>query len=87
LRKLIEQPGEQHLIKGAFIKEAVAAKASDSMQDILPNVAGHPWALPILDDEGNYLGAISKNLFLRTLHRNQEDEQTSPEQARNGATQ
>jgi glycine betaine/proline transport system ATP-binding protein len=79
LRELIEQPGEQHLIKDAFIEEAETAKATDSMQDILPNVAAHPWALPILDDDGNYLGAISKNLFLRTLHRNQAEDHQDPE--------
>ena len=52
----------------------VTANAADSMQDILPEVAQHAWALPILDDDNQYLGAISKNLFLRTLHRSQQEE-------------
>jgi glycine betaine/proline transport system ATP-binding protein len=47
-------------------------------------VARHPWALPILDDSGKYLGAVSKNLFLRTLHRNQEDEQPTIEPLNDG---
>lgn len=44
------------------------------MQDILPDVAAHPSPLPIVDEDGKYLGAISKNLFLKTLHRNQSEE-------------
>jgi glycine betaine/proline transport system ATP-binding protein len=35
--------------------------------------------LPILDDQGNYVGAISKNLFLRTLHRSQADAEQDQE--------
>ena len=87
LRELIDQPGEQHMIKDAFLKDAESANVSDSMQDILPLVAGQPWALPVLDDEGKYMGAVSKNLFLKTLHRNQNGEQAQPETAIEGATQ
>ncbi|PLX74477.1 MAG: glycine betaine/L-proline ABC transporter ATP-binding protein, partial [Desulfuromonas sp.] len=79
LRELIEKPENEHLIKNAYIQEAVTARATDSMQDILPHVASHGWPLPILDDNGCYLGAISKNLFLRTLHRNQNDDQGDSE--------
>ncbi len=57
----------------------MTANAADSMQDILPHVAGYSWPLPILDDNGCYLGAISKNLFLRTLHRSQAEEQGDSE--------
>lgn len=75
LRELIDKPESEHLLKNAYIDEVVTARAADSMQDILPEVANHAWALPILDDDGNYLGAISKNLFLRTLHRSQAEDQ------------
>jgi glycine betaine/proline transport system ATP-binding protein len=85
LRELIDRSPGEHLIRDAFIKDAETCQASDSMQDILPNVAGHPWALPILDDDGNYVGAISKNLFLRTLHRSQAD--AEPDQESQTATQ
>jgi len=81
LRELIDRDSVEHQIRNAFIEHAVTAGATDSMQDILPEVARHPWALPILDDNGKYLGAISKNLFLRTLHRNQADEQPTSESA------
>ena len=87
LREVIEKSGEEHLIQNAYIDGAVAAQASDSMQDILPLVAGNPWALPIVDSEGQYLGAVSKNLFLKTLHRNQNEELNTSESATDGAVQ
>jgi glycine betaine/proline transport system ATP-binding protein len=77
LRELIDRTDTEHLLKNAYITEAVTANATDSMQDILPEVASHPWALPILDHDGRYLGAISKNLFLRTLHRGHQEEQAA----------
>jgi glycine betaine/proline transport system ATP-binding protein len=51
------------------------------MQDILPEVAAHPSPLPIIDENGKYLGAISKNLFLKTLHRNQPEETAEEDHA------
>jgi len=74
LRELIDHPEREQQLSAAYIDDVVPATARASMQDILPAVAAHPWPLPIVDDDGKYLGAISKNLFLRTLHRNQPDE-------------
>jgi glycine betaine/proline transport system ATP-binding protein len=85
LRDMLEQSKAEHLIQNAYLEEAVTAKGSDSMQDILPEVASHPWALPIVDDDGKFLGAISKNLFLRTLHRNQSEELPKNEPLAEGA--
>ncbi len=84
LRELLDRQAAEPLIRNAYIDDAVTARASDSMQDILPEVARHPWALPILDDNGRYLGAISKNLFLRTLHRNQNGETPAPTTSNDG---
>ena len=86
LRELLDQDEQPQLIPNAYLDDVVTAHASDSMQDILPEVASHPWALPILDDNGKYLGAISKNLFLRTLHRTQPEETPTAETAENGAS-
>ena len=72
LREVIEK---HQMIPDAYLEDVVTANQADSMQDILPDVANHAWALPILDDDGNYIGAISKNLFLRTLHRNHPENQ------------
>lgn len=83
LREMINSTEEPQLIPDAFIGDAVTASVNDSMQDILAEVAKHPWPLPILNDGGEYVGAVSKNLFLRTLHRNQQEEQPTTQ---NGAS-
>lgn len=84
LREVVDKPESEHQIRSAFLEEAVTAKATDSMQDILPEVAKHPWALPIVDVDGKFVGAISKNLFLRTLHRNQPEELAAAEHSNVG---
>ncbi len=73
LREMLDQETQPQLIPNAYLPDVIAAHIGDSLQDILPKVAGRPWPLPILDDEGRYVGAVSKNLFLRTLHRNHQD--------------
>lgn len=73
LRELLDQEEQPHLIPNAYLDEVVTAQATDSMQDILPKVASHPWPLPILGESDKYLGAVSKNLFLRTLHRSEQE--------------
>ncbi|MDF1555553.1 MAG: glycine betaine/L-proline ABC transporter ATP-binding protein ProV [Deferrisomatales bacterium] len=74
LRELIDRPGQPHLLTNAYVEGVVPARATDSMQNILPEVARNPWPLPILNEEGEYLGVVSKNLFLRTLHRSEPEE-------------
>jgi glycine betaine/proline transport system ATP-binding protein len=73
LREMLDQEEQPHLIPNAYLDGIVTAQAADSMQDILPNVASHPWPLPILGEKDKYLGAVSKNLFLRTLHRSEQE--------------
>ncbi len=74
LKEFIDAGGGQD-ISPAFLPEASAARAGDSMQDILPEVTARPWPVPVLGDEGKYLGVVSKNLFLRTLQRNQPEQE------------
>ena len=74
LRDLIDSPDQPQLIANAYIDDVVPAHAGDSMQDILPEVASHPWPLPVLNGDEAYLGVVSKNLFLRTLHRSEQEE-------------
>jgi len=61
----------------AFLPDTETVKAEASMQDVLPEVTSHPWPVPVLDDGGKYIGAISKNVFLRTLQRGQEEQNQS----------
>ncbi len=74
LREIIDLPDQPQLITNAYLDGVVPAHTSDSMQDILPEVANHPWPLPILNDADEYLGVVSKNLFLRTLQRSEPEE-------------
>lgn len=76
LREMFDQDEIPHLIPNAYLNDVVAAHKDDSLQDILPKVADRAWPLPILDDDGKYVGAVSKNLFLRTLYRDQPEEQS-----------
>jgi glycine betaine/proline transport system ATP-binding protein len=76
LRELIDRPEQPQLIANAYIEEVVPACTSDSMQDILPAVASHPWPLPVLNECQGYIGVVSKNLFLRTLHRSEQEDST-----------
>ena len=73
LRDMLDQEEQPLLISSAYLDGVVTAQAADSMQDILPDVASHPWPIPILGDSDKYLGAVSKNLFLRTLHRSEQE--------------
>lgn len=84
LRELLNQEDEPHLLPSAYLKGVITAQIGDSMQEILPNVASCPWALPILSHEGKYLGAISKNLFLRTLQRNHPEQQDASDAENDG---
>ncbi|MFO7765878.1 MAG: glycine betaine/L-proline ABC transporter ATP-binding protein ProV [Pelovirga sp.] len=80
LRELIDQTDREQRLTDIYIKEVTPARSDASMQDILPDVAAHPSPLPIVDEDGRYLGAISKNLFLKTLHRNPSEEMPDVDQ-------
>ncbi len=56
-------------IDQCFIDNIPTALMDDSMQDILPEVASSAWPVPVVDEQGIYRGVVSKNRFLRTLHR------------------
>ena len=72
LRDALESGKPDNPISQAFIEDAEAVKLDDSMQDILPLVASSAWPIPVVDDQNNYKGVVSKNRFLRTLHRTEE---------------
>jgi glycine betaine/proline transport system ATP-binding protein len=70
LREHIEKNGSaKGNIDGAFLKEGQTVKSTESLQEILPLVASHSWPVPVLDENERYIGTVSKNRFLRTLHR------------------
>ena len=75
LKELIEGPEDSKNIKNAFLSDPFIAKMTDSMQDILPSVASNPWPIPVVNEDDVYVGVVSKNRFLKTLHKAEEKAQ------------
>jgi glycine betaine/proline transport system ATP-binding protein len=72
LRNAIESGAPDQPIDQAYIPKTEPVNYNASMQDILPEVASRDWPVPVVDDKKIYKGVVSKNRFLRTLHRSQE---------------
>jgi len=72
LRETMESGTPDKPIDQAFLNGVSPANMNDSMQDILPAVASSSWPVPVVDDQNVYKGVVSKNRFLRTLHRTDE---------------
>jgi glycine betaine/proline transport system ATP-binding protein len=72
LREALESGKPDNPIDQAYIEEVEAVSTDDSMQEILPQVASKSWPVPVVDEHITYKGVVSKNRFLRTLHRTEE---------------
>ncbi|MBE0582266.1 MAG: glycine betaine/L-proline ABC transporter ATP-binding protein ProV [Desulfofustis sp.] len=85
LRDTLEHRTSTTTIEDAFLPEATAVLETDSLQDILPLVASHSWPIPVINEDKKYRGVVSKNRFLRTLHRaeNGDHQQKSSEPGEN----
>ncbi len=79
LRELINRPEYPQQISNAYLADILPAHIDDSLQEILPEVANRPWPLPILNSAKEYMGVVSKNLFLRTLHRSEPETEAEAE--------
>ncbi len=73
LSDALEQGKPARPIDPAYLPDVKSVNIADSMQDILPIVAASPWPVPVVDDNNVYKGVVSKNRFLRTLHRTEEN--------------
>jgi glycine betaine/proline transport system ATP-binding protein len=82
LRDAIEKSDGPAKLEQAFLSDGTSVNDSESLQDILPLVASHTWPVPVVNEDNKYLGVVSKNRFLRTLHR-AETEMTENETAAN----
>ena len=69
IRAALEAGLDDSPLSQAFLPEFITVNMEDSMQDILPMVASSLWPVPVVGDDGKYKGVVSKNRFLRTLHR------------------
>jgi glycine betaine/proline transport system ATP-binding protein len=67
-------------IDQAFLKDVKPVTMNASMQDILPEVASRACPVPVVDENSIYKGVVSKNRFLKTLHRTEEQMEEELEQ-------
>ncbi len=72
VREAIEEGQPDRTLSEVFLDDGDPVNLDESMQDILPMVASSPWPVPVVDSDGVYKGVVSKNRFLRTLHRTEE---------------
>jgi glycine betaine/proline transport system ATP-binding protein len=73
LKEAIERGTGDRPLDQAFLADARAVNGGDSMQDILSEVASRNWPIPVVDDQNVYKGVVSKNRFLKTLHRTESE--------------
>ncbi len=69
LTRAVEQGKTGDPIDICYLPGAKAVRDEDNMQDILAEVAERPWPIPVVNGTGKYLGVVSKNRFLKTLHK------------------
>ena len=72
LREAMEKGSSDHPIDQSFVEGGRAVKHDESMQDILSIVASNSWPVPVVDENNVYKGVVSKNRFLKTLHKAEE---------------
>jgi glycine betaine/proline transport system ATP-binding protein len=69
LQKAMESQKPDAPLDQAFLEKVKPVKITDSMQEILSEVASSPFPIPVVDENNLYKGVVSKNRFLKTLHR------------------
>ena len=69
LRAVLDSDEDKPQLESAFIQNALVVRNDESLQDILPQVASHAWPVPVVDENNVYCGVVSKNRFLKTLYR------------------
>ncbi len=73
LKDVVDNQKEKLNISNAFLEDVRMVQYDESMQNILPEVTSKPYPIPVSDEKGRYIGVISKNAFLRTLQRDDEE--------------
>ena len=73
LREAVEKDLSGNPIDVCYLPKVQAAFENDNMQDILPEVASRSWPIPVVDSSNIYKGVVSKNRFLTTLHKSDQN--------------
>ncbi len=64
----MDGPGES-VCAGAFVPQVETVRADTSLNEVVGWAARCPYPIPVLSDEGKFLGTISKTTVLRLLDR------------------
>ncbi|MBE4599048.1 glycine betaine/L-proline ABC transporter ATP-binding protein ProV [Vibrio navarrensis] len=60
---------EQRSLSSAQLPDAITLTPDQSVNDILGLVAGVPYAVPVVDEQGQYFGVVTKSRLLQTLDK------------------
>ncbi|KGK19176.1 glycine betaine/L-proline ABC transporter ATP-binding protein ProV [Vibrio navarrensis] len=60
---------EQRSLSSAQLSDAITLTPEQSVNDILGLVAGVPYAVPVVDEQGQYFGVVTKSRLLQTLDK------------------
>jgi glycine betaine/proline transport system ATP-binding protein len=63
------QAEEEPSYRNAFATEIEPVQQDESLSDLLGRVAGSRWPVPVIDDQGRYVGSISKTALLQALDK------------------
>ncbi|MBE4589407.1 glycine betaine/L-proline ABC transporter ATP-binding protein ProV [Vibrio navarrensis] len=59
----------QRSLSSAQLPDAITLTPEQSVNDILGLVAGVPYAVPVVDEQGQYFGVVTKSRLLQTLDK------------------
>ena len=65
----VDRCGQAQGIEGALIDEPLAVDAQTPLSELLSHVGQAPCAVPVIDEEQQYVGIISKRMLLQALDR------------------
>ncbi|MCG8549726.1 MAG: glycine betaine/L-proline ABC transporter ATP-binding protein ProV [Desulfobacterales bacterium] len=71
LQAAVEKGRSKESLDICYLPEVNPANIHDNMQDILPEVASKAFPIPVLDNDNVFKGVVSKNRFLKTLHKSE----------------
>ncbi len=83
LKKVAKEDGR---LLDAFLDGVEAVKMDSTLQEVIPHLTSSPWAVPVVDENGVYKGAISRNMFLETLQRMDPEKEEAAEAPAEEAT-
>jgi len=67
LTNCINQTGKT--LRDALLPEKITISGNTPLNEVLQKVVEHPYPLPIVNENGEYIGAITKTVLLRKLYK------------------